>query len=446
MFNNFLTNINNNSLFGKNDFLLLAVSGGVDSVVLLDLLCRAEYKVSVAHCNFGLRGKDSDEDEKLVMNLCEKYGVKCFSIRFNTLKYADDKKISVQMAARELRYKWFEELMNMYGLNYLLTAHHLDDQIETVLLNQLKGTGIKGLTGISSKQNFIVRPLLNFTKEEILNYAKTHQLPYREDVSNFSDTYQRNYLRLHIVPLLKNIQPQLYKVFQKNVEHFSEAAAFVNDFVDNMMQDVIQEDNQIIKIDRKRLNEKIPPKHLHFVLYQYLSGFHFNDEQIKNIELLIDKNHSGKKFFSQTHTLFFDRKYVCIASKNNAERHEEYLARNTDELNLYSKYKFKIIANSNVLNFNDRKKSYVNADFLVFPLKLRLWKSGDKFRLLGTDYDKKLSDVFIDKKVPLLLKNKIVLLCNSNDDIVWVSHLNLVNDKYKVKNDTKNVLMISVYE
>lgn len=444
MINNFLTNINNNFLFSKNDFLLVAVSGGVDSVVLSDLLYKCGYQFAIAHCNFSLRGIDSDEDEKFVIQLAPSYHAPCFTIRFNTPEYVRQKNLSVQMAARELRYNWFKELIKCHRFDYLLTAHHLNDTIETIFLNQLRGTGIKGINGIPLKQDKIVRPLLNFTKDEILNYASENQLKFREDKSNQSDYYQRNFIRLNIMPALKKIQPQIEKTVQKNIEHFSEANVFINAIIEEKKEKIFFKNKNIISIN---INELKKEKHLCFFLQYILSQYNFNEVQIDAIANQIHQNQSGKKFYSNTHTLIIDRSDIFILNNQQANEHQEYIARNLYELNLFTKkLTFEIIQKKSINKINEENIYYLDRNKVKFPLVLRHWKYGDKFRLLGTHYDKKLSDIFVDKKVPLFLKDKCVLLCNFNKDIIWISQPGLINDQYKIDNQTNSVLKISVCE
>ncbi|MEW6773453.1 MAG: tRNA lysidine(34) synthetase TilS [Bacteroidota bacterium] len=435
-------------LFNKNDFLLVAVSGGVDSVVLTDLLHQAGHSFAIAHCNFSLRGKESDDDEAFVVNLSKKYQCLCFTIRFDTMAYAQRHSLSIQMAARELRYQWLNEILKMYQMKYLLTAHHLNDNVENILLHQIKGTGIKGLTGIPIKQNNIVRPLLPFTKDEILQYAREHQLSYRDDSSNTSDKYQRNYIRLNVIPHLQQLQPQLLKVFEKNIQHFSEAKNFIDTATQNTLKEVIQTNKDIIKLNRFQLADSIiSHPQGHFILFEYLSQFDFNDSQIKDILRHLSDNKVGLHFHSKTYNLYFDRNDILILPCKSEIFHTEYIAHNIDELNLYNnKYSFEIIVNSSDVNLKEKNIYYINADALAFPLKIRKWKNGDKFMLFGTNYLKKLSDIFVDKKVPLYLKNKIDLFCNDNGDIFWISDLGLIHQKYKVESNTKRILKIVVNE
>ncbi len=445
MLQEFFTNINNNSLFNKNDLLLVAISGGIDSVVLADLLNKHHFKWTIAHCNFSLRGKDSDDDEKFVLSLSSKYSVQCFSIKWNTLEYAQKYGLSIQMAARNLRYQWFEELMKIYSFDYLLTAHHMDDNIETILLNQIRSTGIRGLAGIPIKQNKIVRPLLYFTKEKILDYAHKNQLKYREDSSNQEDKYQRNYIRHHIIPHLKKLQPQLYSVFQNNIHHLNKASKFINDTVNSLMSSIVSKENDFIKIHKDKLYH-IP--HLHFVLQYYLSQFNFNPEQITDIANSFSNKLSGKCYYSLTHILLFDREYIFIATQNNQNNNnKEYIAHNLTELNLYSdKIYFEIIINNQNINLKDKKAFYVSIDNISFPLKLRHKRDGDRFQLLGTNYEKKISDILIDKKVPFIVKDKIILLTTTHDEVLWISHLNLINEKHKIISNTHKILKITTCE
>lgn len=448
MLQRFFANINKNSLFGKKDFLLLAISGGVDSVVLAHLLHQGGFTFAMAHCNFGLREKDSDDDEQFVLELSKKYNVPFYSIQWNTKEFAKNQGLSIQMAARQLRYHWFNELMKAHHFSYLLTAHHLDDVIETIFINQLRGTGISGLTGIPLKSHYIVRPLLPFIKQEILQYAKDHQLSYREDSSNQEDKYQRNYLRHRIIPALQKLQPHIHSVIQKNIQNIEEAKCFVNQQIQELLHPVITFEKKFIKLN-KHLLKKIP--HLHFVLQNYLSDFGFNESQIEDIIQHLNNPHSqsGKQFISNQYILLADRNYLFLFSKhpNKTLYTQEYIAKNIRELQLYSNdVHFEFIENITKLNLKSSDANFVNADILEFPLILRHRKSGDKFQLLGTSYVKKLSDILIDKNVPLILKNQMILLCHPNGDIIWISHLNLVNEKYKVTSDTKTILKISVCE
>lgn len=440
MLEKFLTNINNHLLFNKDDFLLVAVSGGVDSVVLADLIHAIHSKWAIAHCNFSLRGKQADEDEHFVLELSKKYSVQCFTVQFATAKYAEKHGLSIQIAARQLRYAWFKELMKTHGFRYLLTAHHLDDAIETILLNLTRGTGIKGLAGIPMKQNYIIRPLVNFTKDEILNYAHAKKLAYKEDISNTQDNYQRNFIRLHVVPLLKKLQPQWHSVFQHNIQHVNEGIKFIEDNIFTTLNPLIKEEKDTIKISIEPLY-RLP--HLHFILHQYLSKFGFTPEQIKDIA------HSpktvGKHYYSASYMLVFDRNEIIIAPRMNTP--QEYIAHNLLELNLYSnKLNFQILQNHPYLNVKEERTVYLNNDKLTFPVKLRHRKDGDKFQLLGTNYTKKLSDILIDKKVSLWMKDRILLLTTMNDEVLWISHLNLINERYKVTHTTKTILKISIRE
>ena len=447
MLNYFFANINKNLLFEKNDFLLLAISGGVDSVVLADLLYKGNFKWAMAHCNFSLRNKDADEDEAFVYQLAQKYNVQCYSIKFDTKKYAQNKGLSIQMAARELRYQWFQELIKTYSFSYLLTAHHFDDSVETIFINILRGTGLNGLLGIEQKSNYIVRPLLPFTKEQIVQYAKQHQLSYREDVSNNEDKYLRNYLRLNILPKLKCIQPQFYSVFQNNIHNLNEAHNYIKYHISKELENCIQQNDFTISLNIHQL-QQIP--NLQFVLTEYLRPFGFHHSQITNIILHLSViNRPGKQFESEKYLLLLDRKFIFIYPKEKLHslHKSEYIAHNIDELNLFChQYKFEFIDNKDNIKYDLKKVTYLSAENIQFPLLLRHRKDGDKFQLLGTSYQKKISDIFVDKKVPLTLKDAIWFLCNKNGDIIWISHLNLVNEKYKVTQQTQQILKISIGE
>lgn len=442
MLQKFSANISKNSLFKSTDFLLVAISGGVDSVVLADLLYKLEYKWAAAHCNFSLRGQEADADEHFVHQLAVKYKVPCFSVQFDTRTYARRKKISVQMAARELRYKWFQELIAAYRFDYLLTAHHLDDNIETVLLNQVRGTGLRGLAGIPEKKEKVVRPLLSFSKSEILQYAQENNLSYREDCSNAEDKYLRNFIRLHIVPLLQQLQPSLHSVFFSNIQRFQDAVQFAEYTVQQHLQTLIKDEKEYIRLSITEL-QKLP--HLPFILQFFLSEKGFREEQINDIVQHIEhRRQPGKCFYSDTHIVLFDRKDVLVYTKSkNVATHTRYWAHSADELNMYSEqFCFEVLSYHSSLIWNVPDTAYIDADKLSFPLTLRQRQDGDVFQLLGTSYQKKLSDILIDKKVPLLQKENLVLLCNSNGDIVWISDLNLINERYKIDEQTRQVLKI----
>lgn len=442
MIQKFSANISKSSLFKNSDFLLVAISGGVDSVVLADLLYKLKYQWAAAHCHFSLRGAESEEDEYFVHRMAERYKVPCFSVQFDTEAYARQKKISIQMAARSLRYKWFQELMAAYGFDYLLTAHHLDDAIETVLLNQLRGTGIRGVTGIPEKKDKVVRPLLSFSKAEILQYAQENNLSYREDSSNTNDTYQRNFIRRHIVPQLQRLQPALHSIFFNNILHFREAVQFLEYTVYQHLQTLIKYEKNYIRLSIAEL-QKLP--YLHFVIQFFLSDKGFREEAINDmVQHIQHRRPGGKCFYSDTHIVLLDRIDMLVYEKStNVAKHQRYIAFCIEELNMYSeKFHFEVIPYSSSLLWNVPDTAYVNADKLSFPLILRHRQNGDVFQLLGTPYQKKLSDILIDKKVPLIQKEELVLLCNSNGDIVWISELNLINERYKIDGQPHHVLKI----
>ena len=306
----FEKNILKKKLFEKKDKLLLAISGGVDSVVLAHLLNKLNYKFDLVHCNFNLRAKESKLDEQFCLKTAKQLKVKIFIKQFKLEEYCKKNKISIQMAARELRYEWFSELLKKQSYSYLLTAHHSDDLVETIFINLLRGTGIKGLKGISEKKDDIIRPLLIFNKQEIELFAKKQKINFRLDKSNLNTKYERNLLRLEIIPKLKKRHPQLEQTFLKNTEHFIQEASIVEDYLKHKYKKLVSTNSNSLKINKHLLNEET---HKETIINFILKPFNFNETQEKNLINSISKKfNTGKGFLSETHQLFIDREYIII--------------------------------------------------------------------------------------------------------------------------------------
>ena len=306
----FEKNIIKKKLFEKKDKLLLAISGGVDSVVLAYLLNKLNYKFDLVHCNFNLRAKESKLDEQFCLTTAKQLKVKIFIKQFKLEEYCKKNKISIQMAARELRYEWFSELLKKQSYSYLLTAHHSDDLVETIFINLLRGTGIKGLKGISEKKDDIIRPLLIFNKQEIESFAKKQKINFRLDKSNLNTKYERNLLRLEIIPKLKKRHPQLEQTFLKNTEHFIQEASIVEDYLKHKYKKLVSTNSNSLKINKHLLNEET---HKETIINFILKPFNFNETQEKNLINSISKNfNTGKCFLSETHQLIIDREYIII--------------------------------------------------------------------------------------------------------------------------------------
>ena len=420
MKNKFLEDLSNIVDYKKFSFLL-AVSGGVDSMVLLNLFTVSNINFSVAHCNFSLRGEDSDKDEKFVKSICDKLGINFFVKKFNTKKTAFDEKISIQMAARELRYEWFNDLVNKNKIDNIVTAHHFNDNIETVLFNIARGTGISGLKGIEKKQNRLIRPLLNFTKNQVLDYANKNKIEFREDLSNEDEKYKRNKIRKSIIPEFQNVNPGFIESMYATIENFKSAENIYLKFIENEKKRCTNYVDEVLKIDIGLLRKSIEPK---TVLFEIIKEFGFID--IDSIFNVIDAG-SGKSFYSKKYFLVKNRNKLCI-SKLIKDRIIE-ISKEKNNIKDPIKMSLKFVDNFKLNEIKNKKVAVLNYDKLEFPLTIRTWKEGDWFIPSGMKGKKKLSDYFIDNKFSLIEKKRCFVLC-SNNEIVWiVGHR--IDERYK---------------
>ncbi|MBL7922461.1 MAG: tRNA lysidine(34) synthetase TilS [Bacteroidia bacterium] len=435
----FESNILKNQLFSKKDSLLLAISGGIDSVVLAYLLKSVGYKFALAHCNFNLRGKDSKADEAFCKALAKKLHVNFFSQHFDTKTYSKTNKMSIQMAARELRYAWFNELILKNKFDYLVTAHHANDVMETIFINLCRGTGIKGLKGIPEKTGNIVRPLLNFTKEEINSFAKKEKIKFRIDKSNLEDKYERNLLRLEVIPKLKKLHPSLEQTFLNNVSNFKAEADIVSDFLAEKTKLLISEKGEQVLINKARLKKE---KHVSSILHYILETFGFNASQINDITTNVtEKGEVGKLFFASNFTLTIDREFIFI--KPLVNRNPEAISiRSFNELKRSGHLKLKKLSKFERTNKNEL---IIEKNKLIFPLRIRTKKTGDRFRPFGMKGFKLISDFLKDQKLNAFEKEKCLILENGNDEIIWVIGYRS-DDRYKVTANNNELLKITVIE
>ena len=413
----FLTFINEQCLFKKKDKLLLAVSGGVDSMVLLHLLKVHDFTFSVAHCNFCLRKNDADEDENFVKNYCENHQILFFSKRFATLEFAEKQGISTQMAARELRYTWFEELKIQEKFDYLLTAHHLNDNLETVLLNFTKGTGIAGLKGISPKRGWVVRPLLFAQKTEIIAFAAQNNLEWREDASNASNKYQRNLLRNEVIPLLKSINPALEETFLRTVERLTAVSKIYEKQLADFQETVFIQEADCLRISLETIDLW---EHKTLFLEETLRPFGFNYQQTQALVAMCLDKKSGGKLETETHILFKDRTHLFLVERSFLQPIDSQEI--TDKIHVLNqeisvektgKYPSAELLKNSAFAFLDAEK-------ITFPLFVRTWQQGDKFVPYGMRGSKLLSDFFIDQKIPVFRKQMQLVVTTANNEIVWV--------------------------
>ncbi len=435
MLENFQNHINQKLPFLKEGKLLIAISGGVDSVVLVDLCHKLGLNISLAHCNFNLRGNESDGDENFVIQLGDDLDIEAFTESFDTEGYSVLNKVSIQMAARELRYFWFDELAQQLEFDYILTAHHADDNLETFLINFSRGTGLDGLTGIPEINNKFVRPLLPFSRENVVDYAKEHKLEWRVDSSNASTKYLRNKLRHEIIPILKEINPSLLQSYQGTINNLSDTADIVEDSMELFLKDAIVaiEDNKIVfKIEAfKKYNN--PKAYLFEALKDY--GFtEWND-----VVNLLDAQ-SGKYVLSNTHRLIKHGETLLLSEIVSDELEAIFIEDITKEVET----PFGMLSFSNVdeVSHNNTNAIFIDKQLLKFPLHIRKWEMGDVFFPFGMIGKKRVSKYFKDEKMSLLDKESSLLLC-SDEDIVWIINRRADN-RFRVTEDTKEILKIEL--
>ena len=420
--------ITEKSLFVRKDKLILGISGGADSVCLMHVFLELGYSFELAHCNFNLRGDESDADEYFVQELAKEHQLKIHVKQFDTLVYAAENKISTQMAARDLRYAWFEKLLVKSSAKYLAIAHHANDDVETFFINLVRGSGLKGFLGIKEKNNAIVRPLLSVSRLEIEQYLKDRGLVFREDSSNASVKYLRNKIRHELIPLLAQMNPSIQQTVKDEMRILEGVAQIYASKVEEVRKDLTQEKNGIVQLEISALLALNP---LHSYLYELLSAYGFYAVEAISKAL---QGQSGKQFFSSTHQLVVDRENIFI-SLLNKENEVFEITEKTISLVYPLEINFKVMADKTIIY--DNNIAQLDVEKLKFPLTLRKWKEGDKFMPLGMKKFKKLSDFFIDSKFSIIDKQEQWLLC-SGVDIVWVLGCR-IDERYKLESNTKKV-------
>lgn len=425
--------IKENRLLDPEDRVIVGFSGGMDSVTLLDVLLSLGYHCVAAHCNFHLRGEESERDAAFVKQWCEHIGVEMVSVDFDTYRYATTHKISIEMAARELRYEWFEDMRKQHHANVIAVAHHRDDLVETVLLNLIRGTGIRGLTGISPKNNSIVRPLLCVSRDEIEAYVDERKLPFIFDSSNSDDVFVRNFLRLNIMPLLEKINPSVKNAMYRTARHVGEAKKIYDYYVETQKKAIFV-DNQI---DIEKLKATLSPA---VMLFEILTPLGFNASVIEDISQRLDST-PGKVFYSDNYRLIKDRsKLILEKIADKKLQQEEYtIDKVSQEITDPIRLKISFLSGYTTIN-KDPRFLYADADKLSFPLTLRKWQSGDWFVPFGMKGRKKLSDFFTDRKFSLADKENAWVL-SSGENIVWIVG-ERPDERFKVTESTENVMVV----
>ncbi len=434
----FLEHLEKNNLCGKSGKILLAVSGGVDSLVMAELFFRAGFNFGIIHCNFNLRGKESDADEKFVRDLAlKKYKSPCFVRSFDTKKFAEENHLSIQEAARNLRYGYFEEIRKKEKLDYVATAHHADDKIETFFINLLRGSGISGLSGIPVKQKNIIRPMLFAFRNEIEDFAKKNNVEYRTDSSNKSNKYLRNKIRNQLMPLLETISPQYRTAINTTISNLKNTGIIYRSQLEKAS--LLKTDKSgLITIAIDELKKLKPSAHY---LYEFIVPFGFNRHVCEDICNSLDEI-SGKIFLSPTHRLVKDRENLIIeAIAGNSLCKDFMLAEDVKQITDPVKLKISERKTSALKTFStDKDTALLDKDKLVFPLTIRKWQRGDYFYPYGMKGKKKLSDFFTDSKLSVIDKSNTWLLC-SDDNIVWVIGWR-IDDRYKINKRTQNILQV----
>lgn len=431
--------IKQHALFMQKSKVLLAVSGGKDSVLMAHLFKQSGYNFGIAHCNFNLRGDEAKRDENFVIDLAKHLDAPLHIIHFETKKYANEHKISTQMAARDLRYAWFQEIRVKHKYDVIALAQHRNDAVETVLINLIRGTGISGLHGILPKRDNLIRPILFLSRADIDQYVDESKFGFVEDSSNASSNYTRNKLRLQVIPHLREINPNLEQTFAENMERFSEIELFLNQQVEILRNRICKKQSDGMYISIAEI-ENLSPKKL--LLFELLKPFGFASVVVNEI-LKSLSSQSGTHFFSETHQALINRTDLIVSPKMEKQEGEiQFIHPETTEVKIFDK--MIQIAFSHKIEFDkDINKAFIDADELIYPLKIRAWQVGDKFKPIGMQGYKKLSDFFIDKKIPLHLKNSIPIIENANGDIIWLAGLRQDN-RYKITSNTKKVVIFEL--
>jgi tRNA(Ile)-lysidine synthase len=433
--------IEQNNLFEHSGKVLAAVSGGMDSVLMIHLLKSAGFNFGIAHVNFQLRGSESAADEEFCKKLAEQCGVPFHTTKLDARSYAANNKISIQMAARDMRYPWFEQVRQQHGYSATAVAHHQNDTIETILLNLTRGTGIAGLHGILPKNGALVRPLLFLTREDIQRLIIENGYDYVEDSSNSSVKYARNKIRHEVIPKLKELNPALESTFENNLKHFKDMEVLLEMKLHELRATLFVPHGDELHLALAAI-KKLEPKRL--LLFNLLQEYGFNETVIDDLIASLDK-HSGRVFESVGYQLILDRDKLILI-ENTETKWQTVAIDSTGHSLIYGAYKLTMLHDDSPLIIRDNPMAVaVDANLLIYPLIMRRWQQSDYFYPLGMKTRKKLSDFFINQKVPLHLKNEIPLLINGNGEIIWIGGYR-PDERYKVSKNTKKVTIFELYK
>lgn len=438
MLQRFLDYSKSERLFSQGSRLLLAVSGGVDSMVMAHLFRKAGIGHALAHCNFSLRGPESDGDEHFVAFYAAEHNIPFHCKKFDTLGYAALKRISVQMAARELRYEWFISVVNREGFDAVAVAHNLNDNVETFLINLLRGTGLNGLTGMSQHRNNIIRPLLFATRRDIADYARKEGIEFREDSSNAQVKYTRNRIRHRIIPELEKINPGFINAVSATMNHLAGTSGIAEAYFEGLRETLFRRTGSGFEADIKHL---INLKPLAPHIYELFRSFGISPGQTDEVISLFGSQ-TGKYFLTYTHRIVADRGRIIITERKE-DVPADYQFNSIDELRMSG-----LFAEIHISDHSDEPLpvspliACIDLDRVAFPVKVRNWEHGDRFMPLGMKQMKKISDFLIDLKVPVTVKDKVLLLL-SGEDVMWVMGYR-IDDRFRVTGSTEKILMLTV--
>lgn len=437
---NFNRYIERHALFTHDDKILLTVSGGVDSMVMLSLFAASGYNIGVAHCNFGLRGAESDEDEVVVAREAAKYGVVCYNKRFDTTGEMERTGESMEMAARRLRYAWFYELCDTYGYNVIAVAHHADDSIETFFINLLRGTGLKGLTGIHRQMGKVVRPLMFASRKELLEYAVAHHIPFREDSTNRSTKYLRNKIRLGLIPMIREINPKFTALMRGNLYRLNDAQQFIEVAVGKIRDIVTERHEGVDTIHTDRIDADFP---LNFVIYTLLNTtYGFKGDVVDELCHALEQGQTGKRFYSREYVACIDRGNIVVSRIAECDDCETTVEQGA--MRSYCGNSVLYYEHTDIDNITDysvpQDVALVDEDKLHYPLCLRRWREGDWFVPFGMTGRKKVSDYLIDHKVSVVEKSRQFVLV-SGEDIVWLVGRR-IDDRFRITDKTEKILKV----
>lgn len=452
MLEEFQAYINRYHLIAEGEKVILALSGGIDSMVLADLLLKTKVDFVAAHCNFHLRGEESDGDEKFVRDYAERNGIQCFVKHFETEKYAAEQGVSIEMAARDLRYAWFEELRQHLGYDIIAVAHHADDQAETFFINLLRGAGLNGLKGMKPQKGVIIRPLLWASREQIRQYAVENHIVWREDHTNVESVYLRNRIRNQLLPVFDELQPKARQGLYKSLEHLSAENELYRTLLKEKLAQIVERDGDVQRLPySKIIKAEVPepaipeatrrvegPTSSFQLLFEWLRQYGFNTDQCHFIYDAIGTG-VGNQYCSATHRLVIGRDELQLSEIK--EKKDDEIQIGIGEEEILSPFHLCFSKLERTAEFIiDKSSEVAQLDYnkLSFPLTLRHWLYGDRFHPLGMKGSKLLSDFFVDLKFTEYQKQSVWLLVSADGDILWVVGYRL-DDRFKITDDTKTV-------